>query len=242
MFARCTGTVALVVSALLSGCATVPPPPPYAARYGYRPRVGAGGKGISIALVKPQYPAATAAIFQATGQEPPNLRALNDALARSLLQYFNANGFTVSGPFAKVDDMTFPEKKQADLLLSAEVNVEFAWPSGAGMTRRSGWDGSLSVNWVGDCGCAGTISFVIWEPLSMQRMWSKSVDIPKRQIDCTFEGDAKTADIVGQNQQARLFEQVFPSVMATAERYFNAEEMALVKQQTKELREKKVYQ
>ncbi|MEI7894241.1 MAG: hypothetical protein WCI05_14195 [Myxococcales bacterium] len=40
---------------------------------------------------------------------------------------------------------------------------------------------------------------------------------------------------------SRAIEKAFPVIMRTFEKYFSPEEMALVKQQSKELREKKVY-
>ena len=87
-----------------------------------------------------------------------------------------------------------------------------------------------------------TISLVLWEPLSNQRLWSKSVDIPVESTDCTVpSGSEDSVAIQFTNKVSRAIEKAFPVIMRTFEKYFSPEEMALVKQQSKELREKKVY-
>lgn len=226
--------LSIVGAVLVWGCATRPPPPPaYTPTYAYAPKKQGSGAGVSIAIVKPKYSDRLARVIAEQG-EAASTTAMREALARSLLQYFTSNGFTVSGPFAKVEDMSFPEKKQADLLLVAEIDLIPTFPNRAAGATTS------SMTFAGSCTVGGAISFVLWEPLSMQRMWSKSVDVAKSR-DCSTTGSMA---YVGQdlvNGLARLQESAFPEIMRTAEKYFHPDEVQVVKKQSLELREKKVF-
>ena len=165
---------------------------------------------------------------------------LRDSVGRSLLQYFTSSSFTVSGPFKSVDDMTFPEKKQADLLLTVEFGVLTDQPRF--VAHRDSNRALLAVTSEGDCSVRGTIMFVLWEPLSMQRMWAKTVDVQATTFSCTIRaanGDDYNVQLMNGFQKA--YEVIFRDTMTSAERYFDPEEVALVKRQSLELRANKVY-
>lgn len=217
---------------VVTACATTPPPPPprYTPTFAYTPKKLGAGAGVSIAIVRPKSSDRLAAV-SAQG-EADYMSAMREALGRSVLQYFTSNEFTVSGPFAKVDEMSFPEKKQADLLLVIEIDLMPAFPMVVGSARNSVTSGSCSVG--------GAISFVLWEPLSMQRMWSKSVDVTKSR-DCSTTGSWAYVQQDLVNGMARLYESAFPEVMRAAEKYFHPDEVQVVKKQSLELREKKVF-
>lgn len=235
----------------LLGLACAKPAAPQAletASFSYTPTPVSGGQGISLALVSAKNSDRLAATFAAPGQLDADLnRSARDAISRSLVAYFTGAGFTVSGPFKSVDEMTFPEKKQADLILTVEFDLVAHSPSVqkfAGL-RDSGIQISNDKYAAeGDCTLGGSVSFVMWEPLSMQRMWAKSADLDGQTQDCTIklpgvQGAEYNAMMT--NNFVRLYEAGFASTMKTAERYFNPEEVALVKTQSAELREKKVY-
>lgn len=61
--------------------------------------------------------------------------------------------------------------------------------------------------------------------------------------DCTVENVVPGATwmTLMYNVSSPMYEQAFANTMTTAERDFNPEEVALVKKQSAELREKKVY-
>ncbi|MFZ5479031.1 MAG: hypothetical protein ACOZNI_19830 [Myxococcota bacterium] len=259
MFARIAtrplpATLALFGLFVLACAKSVEIPESYQPAYSYTPPSSTEGQGIGIAIVAPHLgQAATSnllAQYQKLGVAPPpdyltridpGYRAFMDAVGRSLLQYFTASGFTVSGPFRSIDDMTFPEKKQADLVLTIDVNVTTDQPKF--WVNRSAIDGSVaSVESKGACSSGGTIDFVLWEPLSAQRMWAKSVEVPRTEADCTIKsGSGEAYDALIRNAFAQLSEEAFTTTMTTATRYFAPEEVALVAKQSRELREKKVY-
>lgn len=228
-----------------------PAPTPYVPSYAYEAPTSEAGRGISIALVRPSLSnEATASIAMqyakmrvlppADGGEAAPLRALRAATGRAMFDYFMASGFTTSGPFQDVNVMTFPEKKQADLLLTVEFGILTDQPrpdifqTSPGRVER--------VDSEGDCSVRGAISFVMWEPLSMQRMWSKTTEVPPSTFSCTFSADSAEAyDLMIFNAFNRTYESAFANTMRAVERYFSPEEVALVKAQAQELRERKVY-
>lgn len=234
----------------------------------YSPPASTAGQGVSIAIVNPQLGdeerGRLTTAYTKLGQAPPAdmlaadpaYHAFSDAIGRGLLQYFTGSGFTVSGPFKTVDDMTFPEKKQADLVLTISLNTRVNHPQpvigqNAGQVmataaaEQAGSGGALTgvtYTLTGPCDFSGTIDVVMWEPLSMQRMWAKSIDVPTVQADCTMKSTSGSIiNTLVNNSAAHLYEQSFPAVMTAAQRYFDPSEVALVKQQSQELRTKKVY-
>jgi len=246
------GTLGLAILACAKPTAPETPDVP---SFSYEPTQSDAGKGISLALLKPQLPDSYAEAARNSYQgyefltgnkirvwasEPAITRATREAVGRSLVEYFTASGFTVSGPFESAEEMTFPEKKQADLLLSVEFGIAFQVPPLV-------WTGDSPTGPMpyseGPCMVVGSISFVLWEPLSMQRMWAKSVEVKEAQTaDCTVKvKSAEQWKTLMENRVAPLHEEAFEHVMNAAERYFNPEEVALVKKQAEEVREKKVY-
>lgn len=147
------GILSLLALACAKSPAAVAPPEAFIPSYSFTPPTSLMGQGISVAIVNPQ---ATEAVKGAvamsyaklglavpmTGGEDPAYRAVRDAVGRSLLQYFTSSGFTVSGPFPSVDMMTFPEKKQADLLLTVDFGVVTDQPR-ANIIRND--DGTIGV-------------------------------------------------------------------------------------------------
>jgi hypothetical protein len=228
------GTMAIVFLGCMSK--PVPVPSPVTPQFSYQPSNSEAGTGTSIALIEPELSNAR------KGQwEPAAGTAMRAAIGRSLVSYFTANAFTISGPFESVEIMTFPEKKQANLLLTIEHDLAPTFPQA--QSQHSAWDGAVKkVYSEGVCTLSGTISFVMWEPLSMQRMWAKQVEIPATRVDCTAEGPTQAHwGRAIENKLASLYSKAFSATMSTAEKYFHPEEVALVKSQAEELRERKVY-
>lgn len=162
-----------------------------------------------------------------------------------------ARGFKISGPFADYQEMTFPQKKQSDLLLNITLGWSFAYPDSkevdkgtagdAFMASLVGGSGSKMVNvWQGPCSLTGMIVYEMWEPLSHQKLWFKKISIPPHQEDCSCEG-MKNFVTVYDNAVAKLLEKTYKIALQKASDYFNREEIELIKKQSLELREKKMY-
>jgi len=211
-------------------------PGKYNPSYAYSPTAVQGGEAISIALLEPHF----------EEQEVSEIdRAFQSALERALLNYFTTNNFSVSGPFKSMDVMTFPEKKQTNLVLETTLAYYGDFPQIYKEGHTSSWDGSTTYSYQasGSCSMTGVISFTLWEPLSQQRMWTKEVPVPRDSVDCTFE-ETKSSDLVNRiwwNAGAKLIEELFGETMHQVERYFHPDEVRLVNEQAQELRDRKVY-
>ena len=237
-----TPTLVLLSIGLLLGqlgCAAtkVELPPLHNPSYLYEPTNGQGGEAVSIALLVPN--------FEDVETVSELDQAFQGALQRALLAYFTAHGFAVSGPFDSMDAMTFPEKKQADLVLQIVLAYDGNFPQIQRESFTEPMFGTTSYTyWAnGTASLSGAISFTLWEPLSQQRMWTKEVPVPVGGVDCTVE-KTKNADLVNvtwHNAGAKLLEALFIETMRQSERYFHPDEVRLVKEQSLEIRENKVY-
>jgi hypothetical protein len=239
MVAACGGSQQLVM------------PEKYVPKYDYTgAKQGQGADKLSIALVRPAFSATYFRTYRVDDVEKDFVQALD----RALVNYFTSNGFTVSGPFDSLDAMTFPEKKQADLVLLTEIDYRWQLPPVAQSNEKTAstwWDGAIDhcYTCTGSLKLGGSVKFTLWEPLSGQRMWSKdvvagdqseSVNLPKTCSNSLSDATAvmKRAFL---NAQLKVQEIAFVAAVKQAERYFHPDEVRLVKQQAAELRAKKVY-
>ena len=92
----------------------------------------------------------------------------------------------------------------------------------------------------------GALTLSALEPLSKEKMWFKKVELPQtvRTIAIETEGGDKGLESVN-NALANACDEVlvafFNSSMPQISRYFSADEMASLKRQSQELRQKKTY-
>lgn len=232
----CFGLVAAFSCYSMACVPHLPPPELYTPTFSYTPTPDKLGEGISIGLVKPSYP----------DEKPGEGAAPRAEVERSMLAYFTAHGFSISGPYDSIDAMTFPEKKQADLILTTDMNFKYTFPQ---MVKEQHVDiiatGAVWYTYEasGNCGVSGVVTFTLWEPLSKQRMWTKDVQVPSDVVDCSVEKskDVNYATGIWTNACLQLAEKIFTETMRQTERYFVPEEVQLLKKQAQELRENKVY-
>lgn len=221
---------------VMAGCGGAPEIPTYTPRFSYTPK-GTGGGSASIALLRavasapaaPVMPGAYVMPRQAGGGvQQKFLAALTTATEQSL----SSRGFKIAGPYGSIDDMTFPQKKQVELAMKIIVAVEVKPPRPN--VNMSAWSG-VSVEVKGNCELAGYVALEAWEPLSAQKVWSKRVEMPAATEDCSGGGQNQ------ENGMAKLYDNAFQQTMAKADDYFAPEEIELIRKQSQELREKKVY-
>jgi hypothetical protein len=173
-----------------------------------------------------------------------------DSIQKDIDGLLIARGFKTSGPFESINEMTFPQKKQSDLILNVSLDWVFDSPKpqlqnkparvGIFVVEGSGTSANTVLTWQGQCSMTGTIIYEIWEPLSAQKVWFKKVAIPAQGEDCSAEGSENFITTYD-NAVAKLLERAYQEALKKAGDYFNREEIELVKKQSMELREKKVY-
>lgn len=244
----------LIALSLVNGCTwpldpVAHRPAPYTPQFSSNRLIErqAGTAGITIALVKPTY----ATDLRTDVPQFASVELFRQSLAKETESILIAKGFNLLGPFADLDDMTFPQRKQSDLILRPVMAFSFESPKSQPRFATT-WLGKMlgfpeatdqrmeTPVWRGPCTISGFINFAVLEPISSQKMWVKKMEIGPLQEDCSADSlndfKVKSSSAVG-----KLLEKVYPLAIEKADLYFNGEEMGLVKKQSLELREKKVY-
>lgn len=218
-------------------------PVKYAPNFKYQYPAGeAQAIDVTVAIVRPTY---TAPGYTETAgyQEHPHVSAFRAAIATQLQEMMTQKGFHLTGPFDSTNDMTFPDKKTADLALTPQITLNWTLPTGGwkqgppnpwtGLSERTYWS-------EGNCSATGFVSYILIEPLSGEKLWIKKVDVNVPEVVCTVRG-GKDADRAYQDGIGRVLEGAYQAAMSKAWTYLSPEEFTLLKKKAQELREKKVY-
>ncbi len=255
----CTRVVPRIVVVLavptLFGCMPPRPPPqppaPYVPQYSYKTTAPASAPvDVTVAIVNP--------VVKGRVQEPDGAEMLK-ALPTAIADLVTAKGMKYRGPFDQLDTLTFPDKKGSDLALYAEVEVDAGWTPANSRQEQSTNYLTSSVSFTQVCDIAiktkGRVSFVVVEPMTGESLWRKTVQIPEStKTVAPVKGTmCLTSPVLGiektdPNQETEVnntyrkeLEAVFQATMKGIDAYMNAEEFGVLKGQSQELREKKVY-
>jgi hypothetical protein len=253
--------------ALGAACATTPPPRPteeYQPRFSYAPAAQGAKIDVTVAIVAPQF-TGDGVDYLKSNREDGTVREMLRGMRAGFNGLLLAKGFNAAGPYDSLDAMTFPEKKSADFVLYPEFDVGpgyaiankhtraadgkslLASLTSIGLLKAKKTEAELAVE---NEACTftvqprGTVSFVVLEPLSKEKMWVKrlELEVPQEAVEASgavCEGQASNPEI--RNAWARAHEALFNTVMGNIDRYVSAEEFKVLKRQSAELRQKKVY-
>jgi len=236
---------ALAITLVASGCVSSAPASSYRPVFDYSPP-SAGPRSetpISLALVGAQMDTPVA-FFQ----------AFRDNMANDFQEILSARGYTIRGPFRRFDDMTFPDKKGSQLALEPQLEID------ADMTRveEKVTGGSFGLALLGAKGVrfrgtvivSGHINLVLYEPLTREKMWTKSLEIEPQNIALDTErlypglppiGDLLAGEPAFAAALGHALENAYSDVLTKAYVYLDPEEVTLVSQQAEDLRKRKVY-
>lgn len=133
----------------------------------------------TIAIVNPFYADNTMA------QYDPFL-TFSRSLAADIEEALTARGYSIRGPFKSRDEMVYNDKETSDLAITFEIAPEFRMVQGQfttdAITRCP--DGSRPIYLSkGIISIAGKINLTAMEPLSGEKLWVKSVEIPLSQTE-----------------------------------------------------------
>lgn len=239
---HCT-TVAVALVAI--GCATTPPQtiePQVTANFDFEPpsRTALDSASVAFCLVKPQY----AESWKELVQYYP-FDKFTGNMATDFEEIISARGFRMRGPFASYDEMAFPDKSQTDLVLMPKIEVDF---KELGQSQM-GTDllGTPWFRWKGNVTLQGRIVVAINETLSNERMWSKSIDLPMRSF--AYETPKYAGQVPGPmaddvkftNLLAKHLQEYYTLTMSDVWKYLDPQEMAMVRDQAKILKDKVRY-
>jgi hypothetical protein len=180
-------------------------------------------------------------------------RGFSRSMGVDLDKVLTAKGMTTVGPYATLDDVTFPDKKSADLTLAPRVfvNAETRF-TGSYNTTYNGV-GYIEKPFV--MRIAGWVSYEMREPLSAQKMWVKRLDLEEREIRGVeiYEAIAVRKDQYGNVLQwsegqvkfsgredalADALAAYYPGIMQRAWTYLDVAEMHDLKEKTREIRDR----
>lgn len=226
----------------LTGCASTGAVQRYPPKFSYTPPSTAkpGAADVTFLVVGARYPGLIP-LFAQFGQN----------LSRDFITILEARGFTIRGPFRTYDDITFPDKKGSDLILTPELQINgdashVQWEQGFGAALL----GATSLKGEGDFVITGRVSLVVAESLSREKMWTKTVDIPAITIHFAtthgYTGPATAAVLLANedelfNEVAKALDAQYNAILGKTYQYLDPEEMQIVKKQAQEIRTKKVY-
>ncbi len=248
--------VTLAVSAnllILSGCFTTTTESPvelYTPKFDFTPPTQAPPRsaGVTFVVVGSEVSGPPIDLFQRFASNLPG----------DFQEMLVARGFAVRGPFAAYDEVTFPDKKNSDLVLTPRITF-------AADTSGVRWKyvfelftpGDLKTYTpVGPVVFSGRLDLVVSESLSNERMWSKSVTIPPIRVELTggarFQATHTPTEVpldqILENDPAfradlaRQLDEIYQRTLEKAWTFLDPEEMRGVKRQSLEIRERKVYE
>ena len=193
----------------------------------------------------------------------PLFERFSTNMAHDFAEILTARGYTIRGPFRTYDEMTFPDKENSNLVLSAEVDftsdtsgLEIVEVASLGATldallgsSRSNSDQRYNVK--GTVRVEGRVTLIVAESLTNEKMWTKSVDIEP--IDVALNGQhvfatapSGLAEVLKHENQfytdlGRALTGRYVQIMERTHAYLDPREMALVDRQADSLRERKRY-
>ena len=203
-------------------------------------KVAPGSTGIRIALFKPVFPGN----FTYASISPFSTFRTN--MNRDLEQILTSKGYILKGPFDTYDDMMYSDKKECELGLFTDIDLNITQTSGS---WRNAGSVLLPVSYSGTIAISGKITFYVSETFTKQKLLVKSLSIPQ-QIDVQLSSKLRYAgneEIIMANKIpindpgihnpiALALVDFYKSTMKKASDMLEVEELKNLKAQAKDIR------
>ncbi|MCZ0944366.1 MAG: hypothetical protein OXJ53_15030 [Gammaproteobacteria bacterium] len=185
-------------------------------------------------------------------------------MSKDFVEVLNAIGFRVQGPFDSYDQMTFPQKEGSELILSAEYDFSYDTSAlqatsdtggallGALIFGSQSSSDSPRYRFSGPVTVRSRVTLVLYESLSRERMWTKSLSFEPIQV--ALQGTYAFPDrslpsleaILSQEDQfyndlSTQLEARYQEAMRSTYAYLDPKEVAMVSRQADSLRQRKRY-
>jgi len=204
-----------------------------------------GSANTSLALVRPFY---APAFTDGSGEL---FRTFRDAMASDVEELIIAKGFTLRGPYQSHDEMVFEDKKRTDILVQIEIAPQFTAFEGGWKTNVSILGAAYSTySYNAKVSLVGKINLSGVEPLTNEKIWSKSVLIPpvenivlqsSNRYSAPGSWESVRNDPGIYNALGAALQAQYSGIMEKVAAHFNVEEFSSLKSQIKELKAKKGY-
>ena len=175
-------------------------------------------------------------------------------IEKDIEQLLIDKGFHVKGPFNSYDEMIFDDKKEADIAM--EISIEPTFTAADGSWKQY-VPLAFSANpptyyyYSGTVSLIGKIVLTGSEPLSHEKLWLKSVEIPSiTDINVTtsnrnFAAPVANAEFFNDpnvyNALGNALQQQYANILSKMDAYLSPEDLHTLKPQIKELKNKKGY-
>lgn len=234
----------------------------YIPSFDFKPIADANSKStISLILLNPKY----ARDFEYMG-----ISLFNDFASRMRNDFdelLNVRGFTMrKGNVSKYDDLVYNDKAYTDLLVEIDIDIKFNrqnlkstmsqapvyalehWSCGKTRKVQTGMANLYSFS--GDINVQGEINIKISEVMTQEKVWTKSVELSRQQINIKteklYESQSVTFDKLLEdpgvnNPVSKLLENYYQTAMQKAWNYLDPRELEILKPQIELIRSKSGY-
>lgn len=183
-------------------------------------------------------------------------RGFSRSMGVDLDKIIVAKGMTSIGPYATLDDVTYPDKKNADITLAPRLFLTTSAKFGGLVNREYLGVGHMERPFV--MKISGWLAYEMREPLSGQKLAVKRLDLDDREVRGVeiYEAVARRKDQYGgvlewapgelrysgrEEALADALRDYYPQIMEKAWTYVNTDEILDLKEKAKEIRDRKVY-
>jgi len=203
-----------------------------------------GSAKMVLAFVQPYY----AAYFANTASSEL-FKRFQTALKNDVEELIISKGFSLKGPYQAFDEMVFDDKKVTEMLIEIEIAPEFTAHQGSWKTSFTLMTTSRAYyHYSGMVSLVGKINISGVEPLTHEKLWSKSVLIPNvENIEIRTSGKYDHAlndiELINDpgvyNAVGKALMMQYTGIMNKIAAHFEVEELVSLKPQIKELKSKK---
>ena len=207
--------------------------------------------------------------MQLPNQKPVKLLAdFASTMTKDFIEVLGARGFGVRGPYNTYDEMIFPDKQGSDLVLTAEVL--FSADTSRTVLKNKEVLGMSTEYYkiIGSVTVKYDVKLVVTESLTNERMWTKTINIEPFTIQLESQG-AYTLQYLAEhsmkygkalqgkrdvpigviletehkfhNDLGRALQKQYKEILGKIHTYLDPREMTVVKNQSLEIRKKKVF-
>lgn len=204
-----------------------------------------GSAHMTLALVDPNY------ANDFTYGQSELFRRFRESMGKDIEEIVISNGFTLKGPYDSFDEMVYNDKKNVDLVIEIEIKPEFTGSEGRLIPLVPGVS-DTKYRYSGKLSMVGKINLVGIEPLTEEKVWVKSLEIPPitdmtiatsyYYPKSTIEDEKQVVeDPAVYNVVGEALKSDYHAIMKEIETYLDPNEFNSLKNQIKELKKKKEY-
>lgn len=217
-----------------------------------------GSVPVTVAVVNPSYRETDSALLNEIYSKVA--RGFTSSMGTDLDKILITKGMTTTGPYPSLDEVTYSDKKNAELTLAPKVFISTEIKYGDQQSTR--YKEGVTVQREFSMSISGWVTFIMQEPLSGEKMWIKKLELDPVQVSGIeiFEAIPQYSSsgcggraVVGYSASekhlyygqtevmAEALKRLYPVIMGKFQQYLDSDEMVQLKEKGKDIRTRKVY-